>query len=105
MTRPNVRSEPGEVVSSRLKFSWVDWSITSVDKAALKGWGALSNGSGKVPPFLTFFDPGRHAEERGFMQEKTIGQPGPEPKEAPKAEPKPGFWKAAFAPRRVLLNA
>ena len=36
MTRPNVRSEPGEVASSRLKFSWVDWFITSVDKTPSK---------------------------------------------------------------------
>src|ERR1700761_6771663 len=39
------------------------------------------------------------------MQEVMRGQPGPEPKDESKGEPKAGFWKAAFAPRRILLNA
>src|ERR1700759_985451 len=32
MTRPKLRSEPGEFASSRLKVSWVDCAITTVDK-------------------------------------------------------------------------
>jgi hypothetical protein len=43
------------------------------------------------------------------MQEMMPDQPGPEPKgtqkEEPKGAPKASFWKAAFAPRRILLNA
>jgi hypothetical protein len=35
------------------------------------------------------------------MQEMMPNQPGPEPK----GEPKASFWKAALAPRRILLNA
>src|SRR5215467_3170715 len=39
------------------------------------------------------------------MQEMMPDQSGPEPKGELKARLKPSFWEAAFAPRRVLLNA
>jgi hypothetical protein len=39
------------------------------------------------------------------MQEMMPDRPGQEPKGERKGEHKAGFWKAAFAPRRVLLNA
>jgi hypothetical protein len=46
---------------------------------------------------LTFFGPENHAEERRFMLELTPDRPAPQPKGS--------WWKAVFAPRRVLLNA
>src|SRR5215475_11120019 len=39
------------------------------------------------------------------MQEMMPDQPGPEPRGELKGKLKRSFWKAAFAPRRVLLNA